>query len=216
MAPLLTQLITVPIIAAYWMWAIWYVTWWMAGVWTSRAAARPRPSGKVLHRLFAMIGVFLLFWVPTVPTSGLLKLTNALGLDQAEVVRWIRPLWSTPPEAGWALLGAVALCFAFCWWARVHLGRLWSGSVTVKADHRIVDTGPYRIVRHPIYTGIIIAAFLTALIKASIPALLGFGFLWLGFFLTARIEEGFLRQELGEEAYDNYSLRTPMLIPFVG
>ena len=57
--------------------------------------------------------------------------------------------------------GAVVLAlltipgFLFAWWARLHLGRLWSGTVTRKADHRIVDTGPYAIVRHPIYTGLL-------------------------------------------------------------
>lgn len=47
--------------------------------------------------------------------------------------------------------------FAFCWWARIHLGRLWSMRVTKKEGHHVVDTGPYGVVRHPIYTGILVA-----------------------------------------------------------
>jgi len=88
--------------------------------------------------------------------------------------------------------------------------------VTTKADHHIVDTGPYRLVRHPIYTGAIFAALATAFIKASPAAFLGFALIALGFWMTARVEERFLRQELGPEAYDAYSRRTPMLIPFTG
>ena len=50
---------------------------------------------------------------------------------------------------------------------RIHLGALWSGSITRKADHRIVDTGPYGVVRHPIYTGLIAAAIAMAAVKAT-------------------------------------------------
>ena len=58
-----------------------------------------------------------------------------------------------------ALFIVVLLGLGFTWWARIHLGRLWSSSVTRKAVHRVVDTGPYGIVRHPIYTGIIAGQF---------------------------------------------------------
>ena len=90
---------------------------------------------------------------------------------------------------------------------------MWSGLTTVKADHRVVDTGPYRWVRHPIYTGVIAAALFTAAIEASVSGFLGFALIALGFWMTARIEEAFLRQELGAEAYDAYAKRTPMLVP---
>jgi protein-S-isoprenylcysteine O-methyltransferase Ste14 len=70
-------------------------------------------------------------------------------------------LWEPSLEVGWCLVVVAVAGFAFCWWARIHLGRMWSSSVTRK-DHYIVDTGPYAVVRHPIYTGIIIAAAATA------------------------------------------------------
>jgi hypothetical protein len=50
----------------------------------------------------------------------------------------------------WKLFGAVVPGFAFCWWARLYLGRLWSSSVTRKAEHNVVDTGPFALVRHPL------------------------------------------------------------------
>ena len=105
----------------------------------------------------------------------------------------------------------VALCligFAFAWWARIHLGQLWSAFVTRKADHHIVDTGPYGIVRHPIYTGIILAAIVEGTVYASTILIV------LGFWVKARLEEGFLREQLGTEVYDAYRRRVPILVPF--
>ncbi len=123
-------------------------------------------------------------------------------------------LWSLHLDAEWALFGVVVLGFLFAWWARLHLGRLWSSSVTRKADHHIVDTGPYGIVRHPIYTGIIGAGAATAAQQGTGWALAGV-VLWIfGFWIKARLEERFLRQELGAEQYDAYRRRVPMLLPF--
>jgi protein-S-isoprenylcysteine O-methyltransferase Ste14 len=69
--------------------------------------------------------------------------------------------------------GLIVVGILFAWWARVHLGKLWSGGVERMADHRVVDSGPYAIVRHPIYTGLIAAALATAVIRATPWALLG-------------------------------------------
>ena len=192
--------------AAFWLWLIWFCTWWIAAVWASRAVARPKLGAGALHRVFASAGFLLLFLDhfflryrahPRAPIFA--------GLT--------RPLWAEPALVGWALVVLVVLSFGFCWWARLHLGKLWSGLTTVKADHRVVDTGPYRLVRHPIYTGLVAAALFTAAIEASVSGMLGFGLIALGFWMTARIEEAFLRQELGTGPYDAYARRTPMLIP---
>ena len=114
----------------------------------------------------------------------------------------------------WSLLALVVAAFAFCWWARLHLGRLWSRLVTLKEDHRVVDTGPYALVRHPIYAGAIAAAWLTAAVRATPAALIGGALFTIGFALTARIEENFLRAQLDSDAFDAYARRTPMLVPF--
>ncbi len=201
--------------ASYWLWGIWFTTWWLAAFWASRAAARPRLSAHVLHRLVTGIGVLLLFWVPSDP-GRLGASAWAETWSNPPLRALARPLWQEPPIVGWALLALTIAGFGFCWWARLHLGKLWSGLVTTKAGHRIVDSGPYALVRHPIYTGVIFAAFATASIKASPAAYLGALLILVGFWMTARIEEGFLREQLGSEAYDAYSRRTPMLLPLVG
>jgi protein-S-isoprenylcysteine O-methyltransferase Ste14 len=107
-----------------------------------------------------------------------------------------------------------ALGFAFTWWARVTLGAYWSGDVSRKADHRIIDTGPYRIVRHPIYTGLLLATYATAAQIAAPTTLAGIALVTLALWIKARLEERFLVQELGEAAYEPYRRRTPMLAPF--
>jgi protein-S-isoprenylcysteine O-methyltransferase Ste14 len=103
--------------------------------------------------------------------------------------------------------------FLFTWWARLHLGRLWSGAVTRKQNHHVVDTGPYALVRHPIYTGLIEACLLSAIAAGTVISLAGFAVITFGFWLKASLEERFLMQQLGAEAYGAYRQRVPMLLP---
>ena len=105
--------------------------------------------------------------------------------------------------------------FAFCWWARIHLGLLWSGRVTKKADHHIVETGPYALVRHPIYTGLLLAIGATMVAKGTLYGVAGAAAIMLSIAMKARLEERFLRNELGSAAYDGYARRVPMLVPFL-
>ena len=151
---------------------------------------------QLAYRLVVLAGYLLLFglWSP-----------RYMAMTQ---------LWRPGETVMWLLDGVAALGLGFCWWARVHLGNLWSSNVTRKQDHQIIDTGPYALVRHPIYTGISLAAFATALQEGSLIALAGAVLLTWGWYVKARIEENFLRAELGAEAYDAYAARVAMLVPF--
>ena len=80
----------------------------------------------------------------------------------------------------------VVLGFGFSWWARTHLGNLWSANVTRKEGHALIDTGPYALVRHPIYTGIIIASFASAALFGTLVAMAGALVMTLGWYLKAR------------------------------
>lgn len=175
-------------------WLAWVVSWFAAALWADRAVKRPGFGAETLYRVVTLAGIVLLF---------------GFGRRSAAV-----KLWVVSDAAGWALVAAAVLGFLFCWWARVHLGRLWSGWVTKKAGHHIVDTGPYGIVRHPIYTGLIASVFATAIIKGTASALAGAAVMTAGFWIKARLEERFLSAELGAEAYAAYRRRVPMLIPF--
>ena len=183
-----------PQLALNYLWAFWALSWFAAALWSTPAAKRPVFGSEILYRVVTLFGAALLFGVTTRRVST--------------------RLWSFGDGAAWALFGVCVLGFAFCWWARIHLGTLWSGWVSRKEGHRIIDTGPYRVVRHPIYTGLIIAAFATAAVKGTSIALAGAAIMALGFWIKARLEERFLCQELGAEAYNAYRRRVPMLIPF--
>jgi protein-S-isoprenylcysteine O-methyltransferase Ste14 len=86
--------------------------------------------------------------------------------------------------------------------------------VTRKEHHHVVDSGPYAIVRHPIYTGLLLAIIATVLVRATIITLTGSALIAAGIYVKARVEEEFLRQQLGE-SYDAYARRVPMLVPFL-
>jgi protein-S-isoprenylcysteine O-methyltransferase Ste14 len=178
------------------VWIVWWILWMAAALWSDRAVKAPAFRYHLLYRLFPAVGVVLLFGV--------------VRLGSGEHV-----LWRTPEVAAWTLVTLTIAGFMFTGWARIHLGRLWSGSVSRKAEHHVVDTGPYRIVRHPIYTGIIVASAATAAQRGTREAWLGMAVMTLGWYIKARMEERFLRDELGPDAYEAYSRRVPMLVPFV-
>lgn len=188
---------TDPETAIRWLWIIWWVSWLLAAFWSDRAAKRPPTSRQLLYRVLAIAGYVLLFGA------------YPHHLRQ-EIV-----LWRTPDGVGWPLVALTIVGFAFTWWARIHLGRLWSSTVGRKADHHVVDTGPYGLVRHPIYTGIIIASIAAALDRGTVVAWAGMIVLTVGWYVKARLEEEFLRVELGTDAYSAYARRVPMLVPFI-
>lgn len=176
--------------AIYLAWIAWFLTWIAAALW-KRRATRTAPD-QLTYRLIQLVGVALLFWTPP----------------------WLTRLWYLPAAGMWACFALTVLGFAICWWARIHLGLYWSSNVGRKADHKIINTGPYAFVRHPIYTGIILAGFATAGAKGTLLGLAGAGVMTVSWYVKARLEERFLRQELGPTDYDAYAARTPMLMPF--
>ena len=125
------------------------------------------------------------------------------------------PSFRFPASSGfWAYAGAVlcALGVALAIWARFHLGRNWSGRPTTKVDHELVTSGPYQIVRHPIYTGVILALLGVTLVY---PFELIIFFLVCGMFLwRVKKEENLMEGQFGEK-YREYKKRTRALIPFV-
>lgn len=176
-------------------WGLWALSWLAAALWSARTVKRAAMPGRLLYAVVLLAGILLLF-------SG----TSA----------WLQAgrLWHVGHAGAWALALLTIPGFLFTWWARLHLGPLWSGWVARKEGHRIVDSGPYAIVRHPIYTGLIAATLCTAIAQATLPALAGCALIAAGLWQKARYEEEFLRRELGADAYDAYRRRVPMLLPF--
>jgi protein-S-isoprenylcysteine O-methyltransferase Ste14 len=126
-----------------------------------------------------------------------------------------RRLYDLGNTGTYVLAAVVLVGVSFTWWARIHLGRFWSNAITHKEGHRVVDTGPYGLVRHPIYTGLILAILATGIAVAMWTSLLGALLISFGEWRKARMEESFLQAELGLEAYGPYSHRVPMIVPFI-
>ena len=182
-----------PLEATRYIWLIWVVTWFAAAIWSDRTVKRPGLRREFWYRLVTVCGALLLFG----------------AVDR----RFDFVLWRLNGDIGWLFVAMTAAGVLLMWWARLHLGRLWSGSITRKTDHRVIDTGPYAIVRHPIYTSLALAVAATVCIRASAQTLTGAALLIFGIYIKAKTEERFLRDQLGADAYDAYARRVPMLLP---
>ena len=177
------------------MWTSWVAYW----LWAARNA-KPTERRELL-------GSRLLHVVPLVLAVGL------LWGDRVPIAILNKRLFPWAPWQFWfgALVTAAGLLFTV--WARVHLGRNWSGVVTIKEGHELIDTGPYALVRHPIYTGLLVAIFGSAMARSEwrgvLSVLISFAALW----RKLRIEERWMTERFGGE-YVAYGQRIPALIPF--
>lgn len=176
------------------IWIGWLISWIAASFWSARAQKRAATLETWTYRA-AMIGGGILLVPWTSPLLG------------------EKPIWEVSYGGAVALAAVMLAGLSLTWWARIYLGPLWSSVITRKEDHSIVDTGPYALVRHPIYTGLIIALLATAAAEGRATALIGAAFVIFGVWLKARTEERFLMAELGAEIYGSYCRRVSMLIP---
>ncbi|UVK52023.1 isoprenylcysteine carboxylmethyltransferase family protein [Mesorhizobium sp. AR02] len=183
-----------PVTAITLLWLIWAVSWGLAAFWADPVKRRAGFQAEMPYRAMLLFGA-ILFFIPAHGYVGRLR------------------LWIPDRIEAWICVALIAAGLMFSWWARLHLGRLWSGTVTAKAEHHVVDTGPYGLVRHPIYTGLLLAILATMAAKGTVWGIAGAILLIIGIVMKARLEERFLRSELGT-AYDNYARRIPMLVPF--
>ena len=178
------------------IWLLWVISWIVASFWSGRTKAQVRFSEAWVYWLPIVLGSIMLL-------PGVQRLFGAT------------PLYHAGETGTYLAAVVVVLGIAFTWWGRIHLGRFWSNAITHKEDHRIIDTGPYGVVRHPIYTGQIIGLFASGLAIATWTAMVGVLLIAFGQWQKARLEERFLSAELGAEAYGAYSRRVPMIVPFL-
>jgi protein-S-isoprenylcysteine O-methyltransferase Ste14 len=131
-------------------------------------------------------------------------------------------------RSGWTALsfaptsnitGAVGLFLvligvSFAIWARLQLGGNWSAAVTVKQGHTLIRQGPYTVVRHPIYSGLLLSLLGVAVIVGEVRGLLGVGVFFLALWIKSSMEERFMLEEFGAE-YRNYQQRVKALVPYI-
>jgi protein-S-isoprenylcysteine O-methyltransferase Ste14 len=185
----------------------------------------------VYHYLFAALWIaFLVYWqvkaIDVKQTRQLepvaSRVLRVLMLGAAIVLMGFRlpgpwldlRLWPQGLVAFWAGAGLTLAGLLFSVWARVYLGRNWSSSVTIKQDHELVVTGPYALVRHPIYTGLFAAFLGTVIAVGEVRAVLAFVLIAISIGYKLRLEERWMRAQFGA-AYVAYSSRVAALVPYV-
>ena len=167
----------------------------VAAFWTKQSVYQER-RGFLRYALPLLIGAYLIFKGP--------RLSDPLDL---RVI---------PHVAAIAWTGAV-LCIAglgFCVWARFTLGRNWSGVVTFKGGHELIMRRPYAIVRHPIYTGLLVMIVGTVIVFGHVAGIIALPFVCWGLWIKLRYEEKLMREKFPDQ-YAAYQRRVKRLIPFV-
>lgn len=185
---------------AWGAWCILCVVWMSGYVADRRAGVPARLTPHLGLQVAASVLLFFAF-------ALLLLRPNLRGLAAAV----------TPQNALLGTLGALLAVAGVAWaiWARLMLGLNWSGLVMqVKERHELVQTGPYAIVRHPIYTGILAAVLGTALTLGKLASYLAVAAALVALLTRVEIEERMMAAEFGE-AHAAYRRRTRKLIPFV-
>jgi protein-S-isoprenylcysteine O-methyltransferase Ste14 len=179
------------------VWLGFFAVWIAMARGGKAIAERESVASRLSHYLPLLVAIYLLA-APHVP-FGLLN-------DRfAPLTLWLVRLG--------ALLTLAGVAFAI--WARMWIAGNWSSDVTLKRDHELVVTGPYAFVRHPIYTGILLALIGTALAVGEWRAALAVVLAAAAFWRKIGIEEAVMRRQFGG-AYARYAARVSALIPFVG
>ena len=177
------------------LWLAWILYWWISARDVKTTRWREPLQSQLLHRTPLLIGALLFAmprWAP----------------------RFLKARFLPPGNLPW-LVGTilVAAGLGFSVWARGHLGRNWSAHVVVKEDHALVRTGPYRHLRHPIYSGLLVAFLGTAIAIGEWRGLVAFLLMLLSFGIKSRAEETRMRQTFPE--YAQYQRESAAIIPLI-
>jgi protein-S-isoprenylcysteine O-methyltransferase Ste14 len=185
----------IPLLIDLWIWLVLLAYWFASAPFTLKTRQREGWLQRSLDAIPFWLGLYLVF---TRRYFGPL----AYPLYRIRFVEWLGTMFA-----------CAGLAFAF--WARITIGRNWDGYVVLKHGHRLIRTGPYAIVRHPIYTGFIVGFFGSALSAARIDAFLGAAIVTASFVYKYRREEALLTGEFGEE-YVDFKRSIPALFPLRG
>jgi protein-S-isoprenylcysteine O-methyltransferase Ste14 len=179
------------------LWTVLWLFWLVAALARKRSVQRQSSASSFVQSVPVIAAFFLLFAHHMWP-------------------HWLRRRFF--PESDmpllWAGLALTAAGIGFAIWARLWIGRNWSSAVTIKEQHELIQNGPYRFVRHPIYSGLLLAFLGTAIVHGEVRGLVGFPLAVLGWGFKLRMEETFMVQQFGN-AYLDYKQRVKALVPFV-
>ena len=180
-----------PLLVSVAGWLVFIIYWQIAAKNSAPSKSRESHRSRQIHQLLLNGGLLLVL----IPVVGLRS-------------RFL-PASSYLVAAG---LGVQAASGLLAVWARRHLGANWSGEISIKMEHQLIRTGPYRLIRHPIYTGMLGMFAGTALVLGELHALIGFALAMAAYVRKIRLEESNLVQAFGPE-YHEYLRKTWALLP---
>jgi protein-S-isoprenylcysteine O-methyltransferase Ste14 len=178
---------------------IWlaYMAYWSAMSRDVKANERTESGPSRFVRLVMLIVAVALLVLPSVPIA----LLNERFLPPAEWCFWCG-----------AVITVVGLLFSV--WGRRFLGSNWSQEVTLKENHELITSGPYALVRHPIYTGLLLGILGCAVARGEWRGLLALLLVFAPLWHKLRLEEEWMRARFGL-SYEAYSRRVSALIPYI-
>jgi protein-S-isoprenylcysteine O-methyltransferase Ste14 len=179
------------------LWVAWVIYWAVAAA-NVKSTQRREPLWSRLLHFIPMLLAAALVALPSIPGAPVLSWRFVAGSDFAH--------W------GGCLLLGVGLGFSV--WARMHLGRNWSGRIAVKENHELIQTGPYAVVRHPIYTGLLLAIIGTALALGEWRGLVAVVLMLVSYWRKLTVEERWMLNAFGDR-YRHYRAQTSALIPYL-
>ena len=191
---LLTAILLTPGVAIRWAWIV-FGLYWLVSAFGQKKTKR---SESRLSRLSYTLPLFLAVALLALPKAH----RNWLGY----------PFIPINPTTEWIGASVTLAGLLLAVWARRSLGRNWSAMVTLKEGHELIGSGPYRRIRHPIYTGILLAFLGTAIAIGRVGGLIAFAIECASFWTKARREEAFLAQEFGAQ-FEAHRKRTGMFLP---
>lgn len=184
----------IPITIVRAAWGVLLAVWLIFMFTNKRTSERDRPASQVWYRSSTVLSYLLMFtsvfWV------------GVLG------EQWIAR--GPVEESVGATLTGIGTGLAI--WARLSIGRNWSGVVTVKEEHQLVRIGPYAWIRHPIYTGLITAMIGTAFINRHWAGIVAVLMMTAGFVFKSRIEERYMIRTFGSQ-YEEYRAHSGAFLP---
>ena len=178
------------------VWILFFVYWQIKAIRT-KTTQRLEPLASRILRVFIFIVAIALVSTKRIPLPWL-----------------YHPLWPVGLLPFWLGAAVTIAGLLFAVWARVHLGRNWSRSVTIKQDHELITTGPYASVRHPIYTGLLIGLLGTAIALSQVRGFIMLVLFFIAFWIKLRMEEQWMRSQFGEK-YAAYVHHTAALVPYL-
>jgi len=177
-------------------WISYFTYWWLMAKDVKSSIRTESPISRLIRSLSIILALSLL-WVPKFPIS----LLTIRFLPDSNLFFWIG-----------FIVTSGSLYFSV--WARKLLGKNWSQAVTIKDDHQLITDGPYAIVRHPIYTGLIVGFIGTSIALGELRGLISDFLVFVVLLYKLKLEDKWLLEQFGE-SYKIYCQKTAALIPFI-